>query len=161
MNRLNSLHLLPLMLSALMLPRPVHAIPISWNNAAGGNLTITGPGPVGPTGAVHVEMGGTSPGTEYDRLTATGFSRAPSPNPGRGRTHFAIALAHTQRVELTIADVTGRHVARLQRGRLDAGEHAFDWLGATDSGMRAAAGVYFLILETEDLRQVRKVVVGR
>ncbi len=91
----------------------------------------------------------------------TGFTRPPSPNPGRSGTHFAIALSHAQRVELTIWDVAGRRVAVLQHGLLDAGEHAFDWGRSTDVGDRAPAGLYLLSLKTEELRQVRKFVLAR
>ncbi len=95
------------------------------------------------------------------RSWTTGFSRAPSPNPGRGRTRFAVALSHAQRVDLTIADVAGRRVAGIHHGRLEAGEHAFDWDGSAGTGTRTPAGLYFLILETEELRQVRKLVWTR
>jgi flagellar hook assembly protein FlgD len=48
-----------------------------------------------------------------------------------------------------------------ERELLGAGEHAFAWNGSSDAGTRAPAGVYFVILETEDLGQVHKFVLSR
>jgi len=93
------------------------------------------------------------------RTWVTGFSRPPSPNPGRDGTHFAIALSHAQSVELSIWDVAGRRVALLHRGWLGAGEHAFDWNRSTDAGGHAPAGVYLLRMGAEERREVRKFVL--
>jgi hypothetical protein len=110
-----------------------------------GRVLDVSPGPVSPSAHSWV----------------TGFTRPPSPNPGRSGTHFAIALSHPQSVELTVWDVAGRRMAVLHHGLLDAGEHAFEWGRPTDAGDRAPAGLYLVSLKTDELRQVRKFVLVR
>lgn len=75
-----------------------------------------------------------------------GFSREPAPNPSRGSVGFAITLPVESNTELSVHDVSGRRVATLHRGLLRAGEHAWQWNGRTDSGVRAAAGRYVVRL---------------
>jgi len=69
-----------------------------------------------------------------------------APNPFGGRTSIEFALPRPGPVELTIHNVAGRTVARLEGGSLPAGRHVRHWNGKSDSGEAVAAGVYFLRL---------------
>jgi hypothetical protein len=93
--------------------------------------TGVGPGP-GPSGALR-------------------FSRPPSPNPARGAVAFAVLVPQEQRVEVTIADLTGRRVATLWSGALPAGEHLFAWKGDTSRGGAARSGLYLAQLRAGDV----------
>lgn len=86
----------------------------------------------------------------------TGFSRSPAPNPSRGATRFGVASARSQHVELSVLDLAGRRVATLHRGTLEPGEHGFVW-SAARGGRRVRAGLYLLLLEAEEVREIRKV----
>ena len=87
----------------------------------------------------------------------TGFSLPPSPNPSTGTTSFSIALARDQQVEIEAYDVAGRRVALIHRGVLPAGTYRFAWNGLTQTGLRAAPGIYLLQLRAEDRAEVRRV----
>lgn len=89
----------------------------------------------------------------------TGFSRPPSPNPSRGTTSFALALARDQRVEVSVYDLAGRRVAELHHGTLPAGEHAFAWDGRGRDGARVAAGLYLVRFTAADRSDVRRLVL--
>lgn len=82
------------------------------------------------------------------RPGALGFSRPPAPNPARGRVHFTVAVPEAREVDVTVRDLLGRHVARLWRGPLPAGEHGFGWDGVTFAGERARAGLYMVMVRS-------------
>ena len=70
-----------------------------------------------------------------------------APNPFSGGTSVNFSLSHADEVEVGVFDLSGRAVRALQRGRLVAGMHRFDWNGRDEQGRRVAAGVYFVRLE--------------
>ncbi len=69
---------------------------------------------------------------------------APSPNPFNPTTTIAYTLASPGRVTIRVHDIAGRVVRTLVDEERSAGEHATVWDGRTDSGDRAASGVYFV-----------------
>jgi subtilisin family serine protease len=84
---------------------------------------------------------------------------AASPNPFNPRTEIAFSLARRSQVGLAVFDVSGRLVRRLLDRELPAGMHRVVWDGRDDGGAPAASGVYFLMLESEEGRAVRKVAL--
>ena len=94
-------------------------------------------------------------------LTRPAFTRPPTPNPTHGALAFAIALPHGAPVSLTVHDVTGRIVARLQDGALPAGEYPFRWDGRGTDGRLLQSGRYFIRLEAGSVRETRPVSIVR
>jgi len=94
-------------------------------------------------------------------LRRAAFTRPPAPNPTRGAVSFAIALPHAQPVSLSVHDVAGRLVARLQGGVLVAGEHPFHWDGRASDGRMLQSGRYFIRLAAGDVRESRAVSIVR
>jgi hypothetical protein len=88
----------------------------------------------------------------------TSLGRA-SPNPFNPVTTIAYSVAAPGRVSLKIYDVAGRVVSTLVDGAHEPGEHEIPWGGATDSGDRAASGVYFIRMEAAGFRAVEKLVL--
>jgi|GEM_PF-427210 len=82
------------------------------------------------------------------------------PNPFSAETMFRFALAHAQEVTISVADVSGREVSRLQ-SQARMGLNTVTWDGTSDAGLRLGAGVYFVRLSTEDGMVTRKVVLQR
>jgi Tol biopolymer transport system component len=70
------------------------------------------------------------------------------PNPFVASTSIRFAVPQSGPVLVTVYDVAGRRVATLWNGPREAGWHRFDWSGVDDHGHAAAAGVYFLRVET-------------
>jgi subtilisin-like proprotein convertase family protein len=65
------------------------------------------------------------------------------PNPFNPKTMIRFDLPKAGDVDLAIYDVTGRRVATLASGRMDAGFHEVEWRGRDDKGAALASGVYF------------------
>jgi hypothetical protein len=85
------------------------------------------------------------------------------PNPFNPATTIEYSLAAPGRVTIRVFDVAGRVVRTLVDGALDAGPHQATWDGSTDSGERAASGVYFIRMDAAGhagaFRAVRKLVL--
>ncbi|MCK4513176.1 T9SS type A sorting domain-containing protein, partial [bacterium] len=69
---------------------------------------------------------------------------APTPNPFNPTTMIAYSVASPGRVSIKVYDLAGRTVRTLADGAHEAGEYEVLWDGRTDSGDRAASGVYFI-----------------
>ena len=65
------------------------------------------------------------------------------PNPFNPETVIPFSLASPGRVAVRVYDVRGRLVRTLLDAIKPAGVHAARWNGATESGARAATGIYF------------------
>lgn len=85
---------------------------------------------------------------------------AGSPNPFTTSTTIPFALPAAGDVRLEVFDVSGRQVATLVAGRLEAGLHRVTWDGRTESGRSAAAGVYLVRLAAAGADLSRRVVRG-
>jgi hypothetical protein len=117
------------------------------------------PSGVPDTGRIVVMAYG--PGHQYDisdsaiRFTGSGVAEASrnlfvtrlrgcSPSPFARGTSVNYELAHYGPVELTVHDVSGRLVQRLESGPRQRGFHAVRWDGADSRGRVVPAGVYFV-----------------
>ena len=92
-------------------------------------------------------------------LARPAFTRPPTPNPTRGALGFAIALPRSATVSLTVHDVAGRIVARLQDGPLPAGEYPFRWDGRGTGGRVLQSGRYFIRLQAGGVLDTRAVSI--
>jgi hypothetical protein len=97
-----------------------------------------------------------------DGTLAGGIALAPAaPNPFPRATRLGFALAQRGNADLSIFDITGRHVATLFHGEAEAGQHSAVWDGRTGDGSLAASGVYRCVLQTATGRQTRGLVLSR
>jgi len=85
------------------------------------------------------------------------------PNPFNPATTIAYSLAGRSHVTIRVYDLAGRIVRTLVDWEADPGEHTVVWDGTTDSGERAASGVYFVKMEGSgdagSFSEVRKAVM--
>jgi hypothetical protein len=85
------------------------------------------------------------------------------PNPFNPVTTIDFSLATAGHTTVRVFDCAGRVVRTLVDSPVDAGPHTVVWDGTTDTGSRAASGVYFVKMETEGstgaFREVRKAVL--
>lgn len=82
---------------------------------------------------------------------------AAHPNPATGDTQWQLSLARDQFVKAELIDPAGRRVRTLVERTLPSGRHDLEWNGTDAGGSSAAAGVYFLRVETEDGTQTQPV----
>lgn len=81
------------------------------------------------------------------------------PNPFNSSTNLSYHLQQSGTVHLAIYSSVGRLVRTLVEDRMPAGWHHVQWDGLDAQGLPAASGLYISRLETESLRQVRKMVM--
>jgi len=74
--------------------------------------------------------------------------------PQKGVIRLSVAVSHIQDISVTVYDATGRAYTSLDRDQLPAGEHEFMF-------SPAAAGVYFVQVNTGDQSVAKKVVFVR
>ena len=99
------------------------------------------PGPSVPTGVVYL---------------------APvSPNPFNTNTAISFSTPAGRHVRVLVYDVSGRVVAELLDGTVDAGTHTLFWDGRLAAGGRASPGLYILGLESAGYRTSRKMLFIR
>ena len=80
------------------------------------------------------------------------------PTPFKGMTEVEFGLPRAQAVSLDVYSVRGRLVANLARGSYPGGYHTVVWKGTDLRGEKAAGGVYFYRLVTEQRTLTRKML---
>jgi hypothetical protein len=81
------------------------------------------------------------------------------PNPFVRDLQVNYQLAVSGRVTVAVYDAAGRLVSALAEGMSEPGYYTVNWRGFDDQGRRVPAGVYFIRLETDETRQVKKAVL--
>jgi len=84
-------------------------------------------------------------------LLPTAYLYPPFPSPFNSTVRLDFALPTATEVNLSIVDITGRVVAEVVDGRFASGSYQRIWTNDV-------AGLYFVVLQTEGGRSVRKVV---
>lgn len=112
--------------------------------------------------SVHRLGTSTAVGDPRQGLLPTRIQLRPgSPNPFDASTTIHYALPRATHVRLSVHDLAGREIARLQDGTQEAGEHVATWEGRDERRQPVGAGVYFLRLWAAGESRVQKVVLTR
>jgi hypothetical protein len=106
---------------------------------------------------LHVSLAGTGV-PEHPLAFAV---RNAAPNPFSGETTVALALPQPAAVTLSVFDVVGRLVRRLDHGTLPPGHHSLRWDGRDSTGAACGSGVYFLRVAAGERTEDRKAVLLR
>ncbi len=97
-----------------------------------------------------------------EEASPSGFSLWPNePNPFNPLTTLRFVVPTVSLVRLTIHDVTGRRIATLVEGYLEAGVLSRTWNGRDGRGLEVRSGIYFARLEAGDFTATRKMVLLR
>jgi hypothetical protein len=83
------------------------------------------------------------------------------PNPCSRMVTICFTLGAGERVGLGVFDVAGRRVRGLADGWLPAGNHQITWDGLDAGGAPLSSGLYWLRIDTPDLRETRELVLIR
>jgi len=105
-----------------------------------------------------------------ERLPTTTQLLANYPNPFNPETWIPFQLSQEVEVRLTIYDVAGKTVRKMELGHLTAGsysqeERAIYWEGQTETGEPVGSGTYFYQLQAclksqaGDYTETRKMVI--
>jgi hypothetical protein len=115
---------------------------------------IDGSGGKRSYGPMFVQVGGRELPLNYE----LGQSR---PNPSRGKVSISFALKKAGKTSLTIYNITGQAVRRLEGGELPAGYHTRSWDGRDMQGQAVTNGVYFYKLSSGEYNAVNKLTILR
>ena len=81
------------------------------------------------------------------------------PNPFNPNTTIAYDLPDAGPVRLTIYNILGQKIAELVNKRQPAGSYTIDWNGRDNRGNLLPSAVYLYTLQSNDLRQVRRMLL--
>ena len=86
------------------------------------------------------------------------------PNPFNPETWIPYQLADNAEVQVSIYDISGKMVRRLNIGHQKAGyyvenERAVYWDGRSDTGEQVSSGLYFYQLRVGDYSAVKRMVI--
>ena len=102
------------------------------------------------------------PATDAPVVTATTFGlSAPRPNPFSGTTDIRYTLERASATRIVVYDVSGRLVRSLLERDMPAGAHSVRWDGKDGEANPAAAGIYFVRLESDARQDIRRVNLVR
>ena len=89
------------------------------------------------------------------------FRLASAPNPARGATtiELAVPAGEASSATVTVHDVSGRRVAMLLGGAVQAGVTRFAWSHVDDSGTPLGPGVYLVSARIGDRHLVHRAIV--
>ena len=107
---------------------------------------------------------GSSDATDFAAVPRILALRASTPNPFRaaGRpVRISFDLPRASEARLAIFDVAGRQIRQLVNGTLPAGVHDAHWDGRAANGRSATGGIYFYILEADQQRIARRLLLMR
>ena len=89
------------------------------------------------------------------------FALSRRPSPFAESTTIEFELPRAAHVELAVYDIAGRRVAVVLSGPQAAGWHSVRWNGTDGEGRRVGSGVYFAVIESEERREARRLVITR
>ncbi|HEX5029988.1 MAG TPA: FlgD immunoglobulin-like domain containing protein [Candidatus Eisenbacteria bacterium] len=112
------------------------------------------------TGSQSTDSGSDNTGRSGAGATATALFGA-SPNPSRGEGWIGFQLRNPATATIDVFDARGRLVRRLATGDYPMGQHSVRWDGRSQDGAALGQGVYWLRLEAEGLRFVKRIVMIR
>ena len=86
------------------------------------------------------------------------------PNPFNSETWIPVQLSQDAEVRLTVYDVTGKTVRKMELGHLTVGsysqtEKAIYWDGRTETGESVSSGTYSYQLQAGDYTETRKMAI--
>jgi len=83
------------------------------------------------------------------------------PNPFNPSTEISYFLPHAAIVELSIYDITGRHVKTLVKENQPVGRKKVNWNGRDNNNIEVASGLYFYQLKAGEISLVRRMLLLR
>jgi len=82
-----------------------------------------------------------------------------TPNPFESATSIKYVLPRNGLVKLAIYDISGQLVQTLVKGKKYAGTYAVSWNGMDEQGNSVRSGIYFYILEIDNLKSTKKMLL--
>lgn len=115
-----------------------------------------------PTNTVIADWAGPFSSVDGRRAdTADEVQFRASPSPFRHATTLTFSLASRREVRLAVYSVRGREVWTYDPAEYEVGSHSVEWKADDCVGGCVSAGVYYVVMEIDGERLVRKVVKAK
>jgi len=82
------------------------------------------------------------------------------PNPFSNSTKITFSLFQSQKISVSIFDMTGRLVKIIASAQMQAGTNQLTWNTKDEKGNAVSAGIYFLQIQTENYSETKKLLVN-
>ncbi|MCK4574984.1 T9SS type A sorting domain-containing protein [candidate division WOR-3 bacterium] len=83
------------------------------------------------------------------------------PNPFKSRAQISYTVERESKINLTVYNILGQKIKTLVDRKQEPGYYEIDWNAKDDRGSKTPVGVYFIRLESEGFKKVRKVILMR
>ncbi|HHZ99594.1 MAG TPA: T9SS type A sorting domain-containing protein [Candidatus Marinimicrobia bacterium] len=81
------------------------------------------------------------------------------PNPFNADTWIRYYIPSSQDIDLTIYDILGRNVIRLDYGYKDPGLYQVRWNGKNSKNETVSSGVYIYLLKNDNIIQRKRMIL--
>ena len=81
-----------------------------------------------------------------------------APNPFSDYLSIEFILTSLQAIQITVLDISGKHLVDLIDERLNAGRHNLEWNGRDENGLEQKSGLYFLKIQHENNQNVYRII---
>lgn len=120
---------------------------------------------LGDSGTYRLVISTSNPATDAPQVEGAPSTFAlstPLPNPFTRETSIRFDVpANGGRATVVVYDLQGRKISTLSEGERPAGRHVLTWNGNDTAGVKAAAGIYFIRLETATFEETKKITLLR
>ena len=96
---------------------------------------------------------------DIDAIPTTWAVEQNYPNPFNPTTTIKYQMPQSAKVRLTIFNVLGQKVRTLLNSQVEAGYHQVVWDGLNDTGSRVSSGIYIFRFESDNYKQVKKMIL--
>ncbi len=94
-----------------------------------------------------------------DEIPLRPYLESNYPNPFNPSTTISFGLTRPGPVDLAVFDVSGRRLVTLVHEAYPAGRHEVVWLGRDKAGKQVASGLYFYRLLTDEITDIKKMML--
>ena len=81
------------------------------------------------------------------------------PNPFNASTWIEYHIPSSQDIDLTIYDILGRQVLRLDHGYRDPGLHRVRWDGRISNNGRVSSGIYIYLFKNDETAHRKRMIL--
>jgi len=144
-----------------------HLTPITFAAAGYHAIAVhkTNADDLGDSGTYRLVISTSTPATDAPQVEGAPGKFAlstPLPNPFTRETSIRFDVpANGGRATVAVYDLQGRKISTLSEGERPAGHHILTWNGNDAAGVKAAAGIYFIRLETATFEETKKITLLR
>ncbi len=82
------------------------------------------------------------------------------PNPFNPETVIDFQVPRAAFVKIRILNILGQNIRTLVSQNFEAGRYQFTWNGKNDFGQKVGSGIYFYLMESEDFRDLKKMILA-